>query len=185
MNNYSLKSHRRSIRLQGYDYNMPGAYFVTICTHHHKPLFGQVVDGEMRLNQAGRVANDQWSRLGVRFNHIELSEFVIMPNHMHGILILIEGCRGAGGDLESPSSNHAPLRPYGGAPIIPGSLGAIVRTYKASVTNRLHAKNINLRNPVWQRNYYEHIIRNEDDLRMITEYIANNPLNWGQDELQL
>ena len=164
------KHHRRSLRLKGYDYSRAGAYFVTICTHGRECLFGEIMDGEMRLNAAGQAAQAEWVRLPERFQSIELDEFVIMPNHLHGIILV-----GAG--LAPPDSGAASRGAASSAP----TLGHILRAFKsisAIAVNRLLGRS---GRSLWQRNYYEHIVRSENELARIREYIANNPAQWALD----
>jgi len=158
--------HRRSLRLKGYDYSRAGAYFVTICTHGRECLFGEIMDGEMRLNAAGQAAQADWVRLPERFQSIELDEFVIMPNHLHGIILVGAGLAPPGG---KGAASSAP------------TLGHILRAFKsisAIAVNRLLGRS---GRSVWQRNYYEHIVRNENELAHIREYIANNHAQWALD----
>jgi len=172
------RHHRRSIRLKGYDYTRPGAYFITICTHERAHLFGAVVEGKMQLNDAGRIAEQCWRDIPVHFPHVQLDAFVIMPNHVHGVLWIVahDGAR-VGATHASPLRN-APIPPRGP---VPQSIGAIIGQFKSAVTRQINA----LRNapgaPVWQRNYYEHIIRNEQALNAIRRYIVENPLRWHLD----
>jgi len=173
------KHHRRSIRLKGYDYSQPGAYFVTICTWRRDCLFGEVVNGIMRLSPAGKIVQEQWTRLGQRFPQADFSIFVVMPNHIHGIVVMHDTGRGAGGHLVDPSPGIPPLRPY----VIPGSLGAMLRAYKSAVAFRINALRGRAEPPVWQRNYYEHIVRNEAEWQRIVEYIQANPVRWAEDQL--
>jgi putative transposase len=177
--------HRRSIRLKGYDYTQAGAYFVTICTWQHACSFGEIVDGVIRLTAEGRIASEQWVRLERRFPRADFSAFVIMPNHVHGIVVLTDEGRGAGVESGNVGNGKPPLRPYNGPRVVPGSLGAIVRAYKAAVAFRIHAIGTNKVMPVWQRNYYEHIIRDEADWLLIMEYIEHNPQSWEEDRLNL
>jgi REP element-mobilizing transposase RayT len=170
MNNEPGKT-RRSIRLQGYDYSQTGAYFVTVSTHGKKCLFGEIVDGQIMLNDAGRVAKQCWNDIPVHFPHVELDEWVIMPNHVHGILHIVYATVGA--------KNFSPLpitkRPRGTSK----TLGSVIRGFKIGVTKWVRQNNV-IHN-VWQRNYYEHIIRNDDEMNRIREYIVNNPLQWESD----
>jgi REP element-mobilizing transposase RayT len=273
--------HRRSIRLKDYDYTQAGVYFVTICAWRQECIFGEVVAGEIRLSIKGKIASEQWMRLEKRFPGIDCSAFVIMPNHIHGIVTMNGGGRGAGevsednshanpplrpynageasagidhenhpphpyddprdmhgggrgagevsgaighenpplrpynagevsGDIDhedhpprpydNPRDVHGggrgagevsgdivhknpPLRPYAHPIVVPGSLGAIVRAYKASVTWRVHAMHGYDETPIWQRNYYEHILRNDADMLRIQTYILDNPQLWEQDQL--
>jgi REP element-mobilizing transposase RayT len=175
------KHHRRSIRLKGYDYTQPGAYFVTLVTHDRECLFGEIVDGEMRLNEAGRMAEWTWFDLPNHIDNIELDAFVVMPNHVHGIIIIREPV-GAGSEPAptEPAPTSAPTAPP------PANrnhgLPEIVRQFKTFSARRINAlRNITGR-PVWQRNYYEHIIRDEKSLKRIREYIAANPQQWANDD---
>ncbi len=172
------KHHRRSIRLPGYDYTQPGAYFVTICTHNREPLFGRVVNGEMVLNAWGRIVWEEWFRTAQVRPYVELfeDEFVVMPNHIHGIIWIVRDTVGA-------QRRCAPTKPGGVTPnnVAPGSLGAIVRAFKSAVTKRINALRGTPGARVWQRNYYEHIIRNERALNAIRRYIAENPQRWHLD----
>ena len=158
--------HRHSIRLRDYDYRSAGAYFVTICTFQRECLFGDVVDGEMRLNSLGEIAREEWLRTEIVRKNVSMDAFVIMPNHFHGILLMDDSCRG----------EAAPR------PVMAGSIGAILGQFKSIVTKRINALRDNPGCPVWQRNYYEHVVRNEGDLANIRQYIANNPLKWDLDE---
>jgi REP element-mobilizing transposase RayT len=209
------KHHRQSIRLKGYDYSSPGAYFVTICTHQRQCLFGEIVDGEMRLNQIGQLVRSQWLKIPYHHTHVELDAWVIMPNHIHGILILDTSGRGAalGQNLENPTDNYnpnatpscdrgctepgvafgtkslpspesdlpnaAPLPPRLGA----GTVGAIVLNFKSVTTRSFNRIQRSPGNSIWQRNYYEHIIRSEAFLGQIRQYIYTNPFVWEQDQL--
>ncbi len=177
MNSIPFEHRRNSNRLNGYDYTQPGAYFVTIVTHNHACLFGDVIQSKMILNPYGEIANEQWMRLNIRFQSADFSTFVIMPNHVHGLIFL----KGAGVDPQEDDEIFSSLRPYPGAFVIPGSLGAIVRAYKASVSLRIN----NLRSPkitpIWQRNYYDHIVRDEHEFENIWKYIEANPAKWEDD----
>ena len=155
------KPRRRKLRLPKYDYTQAGAYYVTICSYKKRCIFGEVVDRQMILNRYGKIVQTAWMKIDHHFPNVKTDQFVVMPNHIHGIFVL------------NPD-------PIAGRPRRP-SLGMVVGSFK-SVT----AKNINdLRGTVgadvWQRNYYEHIIRNEQSLEEIREYIANNPRNWERD----
>jgi REP element-mobilizing transposase RayT len=182
---------RRSIRLPDYDYSQPGAYFVTIVTWHRECLFGEVVGGEMKLNKIGEIVRWEWLELPKRLGFIELGAFVVMPNHFHGILIFYEtvgATRQGLTDARSGSVSFPRLTTEGidGSPLPhgpkPASLGTIMAQFKSRLTKRLwkipSLKGI----PIWQRNYYEHIIRNEGDLQNKTDYIEANPMLWNQDD---
>jgi REP element-mobilizing transposase RayT len=179
----SQKHHRRSIRLQNYDYAQPGAYFITIVTWRRECLFGEVVDGQMVFTKFGLVAKLQWEKLPKRFPNIELGAFAIMPNHMHGIIVIMNG-RGTAGKLSDPNgepSRRAPTHEQFQKPVS-GSIPTIVRSYKSSVSYRVNLMRGTHNVPVWHRNYYEHIIRNEQDLQNKTDYIEANPMLWDQDD---
>lgn len=183
--------NRQSIRLQGYDYSQPGAFFITICTYKKEKHFGEIVNGEVKLNLVGQYAFHQWKMIPQRFENVELDEFIIMPNHIHGIIV-IRSSRGEGSENEmmdgkqrlfsdpSPLQIHERNQPNG---TVPGSIGAIVQNFKSGTSRKINAmpkmKGIQL----WQTNYYEHIIRDEKDYARIVYYIRHNPLEWEQDEL--
>ena len=163
--------HRRSRRLKGYDYSQAGAYFITVCTRNRECLLGDVIDGVMALNDAGRVVEEEWMKSADIRKEIELDAFVIMPNHIHGIIV-IDG-RG--------TARRAPTCERFGQPTV-GSIPTIVRAFKSACTKRINDMRNARGTPVWQRNYYEHVIRNEDDLDRIRQYIADNPVCWAEDE---
>jgi REP element-mobilizing transposase RayT len=173
--------------LKGYDYTQPGAYFVTFCSYKRLHVFGEVVDGEMVLNEAGKIARDEWFKTAQLRPYVKLyeDEFVIMPNHVHGIIWIEE----TGGALRRNARSKAEQRsaptkrtPTGAAPgVAPGSLGAIIRAYKSAVTYAVNAVQNQRGAVLWQRNYYEHIIRTDRELNNIRRYILNNPLNWQLD----
>jgi REP element-mobilizing transposase RayT len=186
--------HRRSIRLKVYDYTQQGAYFVTICTHQRNCLFGEIVDGEIKLNTNGEIARDSWLSIPRHFKNVELDEFVIMPNHLHGIII-IESSEVAGEALANQDfSKQQNLSGQCFAPTVhtgetvkingtkPQSLAAITQNYKSVSTRQINRMNKAKGNVIWQRNYYEHIIRNEEALNNIREYIVNNSINWVKDQ---
>lgn len=177
---YDLAKHRRrSIRLRGYDYHQPGAYFVTICTQNRECIFGEVVDRQMILNEAGRMVETVWRELPQHYAGIEVEAFVVMPNHVHGIIILV----GAG----APACPDNPGRPQGVAPTMSTmSLPDVVHRFKSLTTARYrHGVRQDGWRPfpgrLWQRNYYERVIRGEKELNRVREYIINNPLHWEQD----
>lgn len=178
------KHHRRSIRLKGYDYSQPGAYYVTIVTWHREFLFGEVVNGEMRLSKFGLVAKQQLEKLSKRFPNIEFGAFVIMPNHIHVIIFITDGSRGtaeSSSDFDGEPSRRAPTPERYQRPV-KGSIPTIIRSYKSAVAYRINLMRRTEGVPVWQRNYYEHIIRNEQDLQNKTDYIEANPMLWDEDD---
>ena len=158
------KHHRRSIRLKGFDYTRENAYFVTICTQNQACLFGEIVNGQIRLNDAGRVAQMMWKAIPAHFPHVEIDAWIVMPNHVHGIIIIV-------------GATHA--SPQSGPP--KGSLGAIVGSYKSAVSRQINQLHRTPGATVWQRNYYEHIIRDAAALDRIRKYISDNPAHWAED----
>jgi REP element-mobilizing transposase RayT len=175
MPNEGGKYHRRSIRLPGFDYGQPGMYFVTICTCKRQILFGEVVEGAMVLNQIGRIVEEEWSKTAALRPYVALDKFVIMPNHFHAIVEMHER---RGTACRAPTAERF-------AQPVSGSLPTIIRSFKSAVTKRVN----DCRNmpgvPFWQENYYEHVIRNEDDLHRIREYIQTNPVRWEIDRENL
>jgi REP element-mobilizing transposase RayT len=165
--------HRRSIRLKGHDYSRTGAYFVTIVTHGRELLFGAVLNGEVHLNDAGRMVSATWAGTPDIRPNVTLDEFVVMPNHFHGVLVIHE-----------PRGVIRLARPIAvGAPgLVRGSLGAIVGQFKSLTTKRLNVMRRSPGFPVWQRNYYEHVVRDDADLDRLREYIAANPARWLEDD---
>ncbi|HIJ88666.1 MAG TPA: hypothetical protein HPP97_13470 [Desulfuromonadales bacterium] len=180
--------HRHSIRLLNYDYAQAGAYFVTVCTWQRGCLFGEIVNGEMVLNEFGRVVDTVYCRLIEHFTNINLDEYSIMPNHFHAI-ILIQDNVGAKQDSPAlPAFDHRGTRakhdntvlsPLHGT--MPGSIGSIIQNFKSVTTRKINQIRTNPGCPVWQRNYYERVIRNEHELTRAREYIVNNPLKWELD----
>lgn len=162
---------RRSLRLKSYDYSSEGCYFVTICCADRLPLFGMVDDQKMYLNEYGQIAYDQWFNTLNQRTGIELDEFIVMPNHIHGIITLTEDFHQAH-QIRHRGVCDTPLR----SPTY--TLGSVIRGYKGAVTSRLKDA---LGEKIWQRNYYEHIIRNEKSYLKIAEYISNNPITWKND----
>lgn len=183
------KHHRRSIRLKGYDYSQPGAYFVTLVAHQREALFGKMVDGVVNLNGLGSLAMNEWCRLGERFENVIVDEFIVMPNHLHGVLFIqanrlthSNAIVGAG-QKDTILPGIPPLAPpLPNAPgLTPASLGVIVGAYKSKTARLINGLRHTPGLPVWQRNYYEHIVRDEAELNRIRQYIQNNPLQWAED----
>ncbi|MDI6767959.1 MAG: transposase [Bacteroidota bacterium] len=165
---------RKHIRLKEYDYSLEGSYFVTICTKNREHFFGEIVNGELRLNGIGNIAKNCWQELEQHFSNIMLDEFVIMPNHVHGIIIISEKPR-RDVQLNIPTEDYfSKISPK------PHSLGVIIRTYKAAVTTI--CKQNSYDDFQWQKGYYAHIIRNEKSLYRIREYIRTNPERWIWDK---
>ena len=170
------KHHRHSIRLKDYDYSRAGAYFVTICTKDRECLFGDICDNNLHYNDHGQIAYEFWSKIPEHFSNAELDGFIVMPNHIHGIVVIGDDGRGL--------ACHAPTNRKFAKPIS-NSLSTIIGSFKSAVTKQINQIRGTPGISVWQRNYYEHIIRNEDDLNKIRQYIADNPLEWDTDENNL
>lgn len=171
------RSHRKSMRLKNYDYTSAGAYFMTICTHDRKCLFGHIDNGKMVLNSYGDIVRNVWGDLINHMGGIRLEVFVVMPNHMHGIVMI----KRAG--LEPAPTKNAEAVGAGSKPALSQcGLSEIVRQFKTFSAKRINALRQTAGAPVWQRNYYEHVIRDEKTLFEIREYIENNPKQWDLDE---
>lgn len=160
---------RRSLRLSDYDYASPGAYFITICVKDRLNVFGDIVEHSMRLNDCGKIVAQELESSAKMRREVALDEFIIMPNHVHGIVFIKESDVGATG--RSPSRSGP----------APRSLGAFVSGFKSATTKRINQLRRTPGAPVWQRNYHEHVIRNEPSLSRIREYIAGNPARWDVD----
>ncbi len=178
MNKYNPEIHkRRSIRLKDFDYGQEGLYFITICCQNREHLFGEIVEGEMQLNDIGRVAEQCWNTIPKHFENVSLHSFVIMPNHVHGIIEIITN---VGAKHFSPENNEHWAKDI--SPLPKGTsktIGSIVRGFKIGVT-KWARQNTDIYQ-VWQRNYHEHIIRNENSYYRISEYIESNPKKWEDD----
>jgi REP element-mobilizing transposase RayT len=198
------KHHRQSIRLHQYDYSWPGAYFVTICVREKECMLGEIIDGEMQLSEWGRIIHEFWDAIPVHFPNVSIADRVTMPNHGHAIIKIGHDRRGAvaapmvaaptvaarndamsddtalhGGSMrgetgEETGEETSPLRP---------TLGQIVAYYKNQTTKRINELRGTPGVPFWQRNYWEHVVRDEIDLNRIRQYIENNPLRWHEDQL--
>ncbi len=166
---------RKSIRLQEYDYSQAGGYFVTICTHERKCLFGEVVDGEMELNENGKIVKSEWLKTEEIRDNVSTGEFIIMPNHLHGILFIDEPTDRRG------TVHRAPTVERFGQPTS-NSIPTIIRSFKATVTKQTNEFRNTPGLPVWQRNYFERVIRDEDELTRIREYIIYNLFKWQLDK---
>ncbi|GET34162.1 hypothetical protein PbJCM13498_30250 [Prolixibacter bellariivorans] len=187
--------HRRSIRLKNYDYAGKGLYFITLCTAQRKNLFGEIINGELFLNPLGEIAKEEWAKTPEIRNNTSLGAFIIMPNHMHGIISIDYQIRKPRKD--EIGKFHSPSH----------TIGAIIRGYKGATTRRIHQLIREIKegggagdrtgklqfaptallsgeSSIWHRNYYEKIIRNEKAYRNISNYIINNPANWKKDKLK-
>ncbi len=173
MPTYSSTHHRRSIRLPGFDYSQPGAYFITMITYERQLLFCEPIHNQMFLNQRGIVVRNEWIKTAAIRPEIQIGPYVIMPNHFHAIVWITDESVGAYG--------HTPLHPPVSFASPSKTLGALVRGFKGAVTSTINRIYQTPRLPVWQRNYYEHIIRSEQEYEQIAMYIQTNPENWITD----
>ncbi len=170
-----MDCNRKSLRLKDYDYTQNGAYYVTICAHNRRCVFGNVRSGEMMLNDAGTMTEEWWKKLPDRFPGIEMDEFIVMPNHLHGIINIV-----GAPFMGALNEDRATIK-------VAPTLGQLIGAFKSITTNE-YIRNVKTNNwpsfnrQFWQRNYYEHVIRNESDLNCIREYIVINPTKWEQDE---
>jgi len=189
--------HRNSVRLRTYDYRSAGAYFVTICTFQKEAILAEIIDRTASLSSAGNVVQECWQQIPVHFPNVDLDEFIIMPNHIHGIIVIDDS---VGATHASPAltaltaatnlaavtiappddrARHAsPLQKPGP---VKCSLGAIIGSFKSACTKRINESRNTAGMPVWQRNYHERIIRNEEELHSLRDYILTNPVRWEGD----
>jgi putative transposase len=161
----------KSIRIQGYDYSQPGTYFITICTSQKKMLFGEVTQGIIHLSKLGEIARQELGQLPLKFSRIHLDAFVVMPNHIH-VLITISASAVAIQATNAEAFSHP----------VQGSIPTVVRAYKAAVTRQAAMRRDNPISEVWQRNYYEHVVRTEKEKEQIYAYIVSNPDQWSFDD---
>lgn len=189
------KHHRCSIRLKGYDYSNPGGYFVTICVNRGEFLLGEIKNSNSILSEIGKIVESIWLSLSERFPTASQDQYIIMPNHFHGIIMIDDTRRG---EVPSPSSINSSLdnislnkankytlnKSGGGTPPLQKipTLGQMIAYFKYKSTKEINLLTRMTPGPFWQRNYYEHIIRNEDDLNKTRKYIIENPLRWATDE---
>jgi putative transposase len=186
--------HRRFIRLKEYDYSGQGAYFITLCTHHRECLFGAVTDGAMIMNDAGQMIDQWWREMLNKYPMINIDAYTVMPNHFHGIIAIVGAAAPCshrdeshnttvGAALRGRPKAAEPGQPHRVAP----TLGNMIDWFKTMTTNEYIRGVKRYRwspfpGRFWQRNYYEHIIRNEQDLTAVREYIVNNPAGWDKDD---
>lgn len=183
------RHHRRSIRLQGYDYSQAGAYYVTICTQGRVCWLSTIVQGEVEFSTLGCIVDDTWQALPARFPQVDLDAFVVMPNHVHAIIVITDvlpedGARrpdsvGVGQALPTARLPH----PSGktGNPRVAPTVGDVVGAFQ-SISARKCNRVLERRGRFWQRNYYEHIVRDDADLARLRDYIAANPGRWAEDK---
>jgi putative transposase len=183
------KHHRRSMRLKGYDYSAAGAYFITLCTYQRQYLFGEIMDGAMHLNPYGKIVEEEWMQSSTIRQEIELDGWVIMPDHMHGIVIITHHDISARAHGRVPPPSAPP--PFGPKPYAPPScipprkpqsISSFMAGFKSAATKRINILRDTPGTPVWQRNYHERIIRDESALNNIRRYIQMNPINWKSDQ---
>ncbi|MEQ9668738.1 transposase [Coleofasciculus sp. G2-EDA-02] len=185
--------HRRSIRLKSYDYNQAGAYFVTICVQNRECLLGTIMNQRLQLNEYGEITYHVWNHLPDHFDNLEIDAAVIMPNHFHGIIIctgLVSKPPNPPNFSNSPNPPNSPNACTGLVSKPPNpffvqktQLGKIIAYFKYQTTKLINQKRDSIGARFWQRNYYEHIIRNEKTLNILRQYIIDNPLRWGNDQL--
>jgi putative transposase len=175
-----IQRNRRSIRLSDYDYRTNGAYFVTLCTHDRGCYFGHIQDTEMVLNSAGACVLEEWEQTARLRPTVSLDAFIVMPNHFHAVLVIDQPNHPVGAQRAAPTpgptNSHA-------INVQSQSLGAIVRAFKSATTRAINRQRQTLGAPLWQRNYWERIIRTPSELDYIRAYIATNPARWHEDQL--
>ena len=161
---------RKTLRLKGYDYSQPGAYFVTICTKNKGNLFGRIVSGKIILNNLGIIARRELLHLHNTYSQVKVydDEYVIMPDHVHTIIWIMDV-----GATE-------PVAQFTASGLQSHSLGSIIGQYKSRVTKKINQFKTRTISPIWQRNYFERIIRNQKELLLIKKYITDNPLKWEE-----
>ena len=185
--------HRKSIRLKGYDYSLAGLYFITICCQDRECRFGKIENDKMILNRLGKIADECWLEIPKHFPNVILHEYVVMPNHVHGIIELVNDDNVVGVENFQPLQHHNESQRNEFQKMIPRSIGSIVKGFKIGVTKwfrineDVYVGDGNFQpqqsqRKLWQRNYYEHIIRNEQSYQTISDYIINNPVKWKGDK---
>ena len=180
---YKQKYRIESARLKGWDYRNPGYYFVTICTKNRAQYFGQVTNGQMHLSAAGEIAAQCWREIPIHHPNVELDEFVVMPNHMHGIVVIHEHVETLRGGVETLHDGGETLHATSLQSIISpkaGSLSVIIRSYKSAVTKSAGLNGF--KEFAWQARFYDHIIRDEKSFHKIRAYIFDNPVKWELDK---
>ncbi len=197
--------YKGSLRLPEYDYSQNGAYFVTLVAYKRQHLFGKMIQGEMKLSEIGKLIYGTWQEIPTHFYNVTNDYFIVMPNHMHGIVIIdydpptivdathashlqqgerkeqrLHQCKG--GRLKNDSLVESSEKQYPKGPA-PGSLGAIIGSFKSAASKRIHEIDGYQGCKIWQRNYYEHVIRDEEELQRMADYIESNPMNWVDDAI--
>ena len=169
----SNQSRRRATRLYGYDYAQTAGYFVTMCVQHQGCLFGKIIDGQTQLNETGKIVVECWRRIPQHFSSAELDVCVVMPNHIHGVILL-----DTRGTSLPPRS-----QPNRSGEVSSPTLGQVVAYFKFQSTKYINEHRDMPGARVWQRNYYDHVIRDERDLQRIRQYVTDNPMRWELDLL--
>ena len=188
MNFHPDKHHRRSIRLKGYDYSQAGAYYITICAQNRDCMFGEIINGEMKLNAAGKMLHNWWNQLPHKYPNIELDEFIVMSNHLHGMIIVGADPRVCP-DIDTENGNIVfDMGEHTGSPLQKSvKLSQMIQWFKTMTINE-YIRNVKqndwhpFNKRLWQRNYYEHIIRDENELNRIRKYIIENQPKWDLDD---
>ena len=170
----NFQPRRSSLRLAQYDYTQTGAYFITICTKDRKNIFGKINNGLMLLNNIGEIVQQEWQQLADVRHNVELDEFIVMPNHFHAILFITD--QGEGTASRAPTEDTPRKRSFGKP--VPGSLSSIIGGFKSGASKRINqSTNFNSAG-IWQRSFFDHVIRTDASLARIREYIVTNPLRW-------
>lgn len=183
MNDYFINRYRiSSARLKDWNYSQSGAYYVTICTQNHKCYFGKIDEDKVELNQMGKTIKKYWLEISKHFSNVSLDEFVIMPNHLHGIIVIDKNNNDY---VETSNLGVSTNQNQGGVthtknPMGKNNLGEIIRWFKGKTSFEIHQ--LGFFSSIWQSRFYDHIIRNDEDLNRIREYIRNNPLKWSLDK---
>jgi putative transposase len=173
-----IPGSRHSIRLKGYDYSRSGLYDITICTHGRFCIFGEIEKGKMILNRLGSLVQENWRDIPGHRPFVDLLEDQVMPNHLHGIIVIKDKSTTTQGTMNRAPTNK--IEAFGKPN--PGSIPTIIRLFKAGVTRQVGISPMReLYGAIWQRGYYEHIIRSEAELIVRIDYIRNNPKNWEKD----
>ncbi len=166
--------NRHSIRLRGYDYTCDGAYFITICTQDRSCLFGGITNNEMNLNEIGKIVYETWRWLSVQYDYVALDEMIVMPDHLHGIIIIADQHGRGDSSLDGGSRGDSRITPTKKRKTI----GRLIGAFKTVSTKKINELVNTPGSRMWQRDYYEHIIRNNEELNRIREYISNNVIMW-------
>jgi putative transposase len=172
--------HRHSTRLLDYDYSQRGVYFVTICTARRRQILGEIENGESRVTNVGEIVQGAWSTLPTRFPFIELDAFVVMPNHLHAVLAIVAAGLAPPASREGTKEGEASLAPTAKR-AKQVTLGQIVGAFKSLSAIEVNRRLRRTGAAVWQRGFYEHIVRGEGELQKMERYICENPLRWGFD----